>query len=479
MSLLNLFGDDADFFTGKTPESRARGAGQIAWESIPGISEAVTIKEINSELSKKNPNWGAIAMLGGAGLLGLIPFLGDIGGSAIRQGVKARRGVPINAGQKLYRYEKPNYSGSSEGAIFYTPDKSYAELYKGEDSVLKTAQTPENLLDIRLEKDREKVKPFLENEYNRLKNKSDNYEIDRVRSELNLMKQHMDRNDAQGVSGALANLDLIYMKEQGLSKLPVGMSEKRLMDNLGVDAMTIKESGRNVDEYSVVFREVPNNNAVKLNPAQQESQNIINLLKSGKANEVTDQMLAKADQRYLFENYDLPMDIESRMARAKEMGLDTSTDLYHGTTAKTDFSEFKPSEKGKIGAGVYTSKDVSKAEGYTIGHNKRIMPLFGTNNPAPEEVYKEAVAEFGSHGWGKDGIKAFNRTLGDYDGVDSKMNFAMNERTFKDPSNLRSKFARFDPRLKHLKNLSAGIPLGLLPFIDFENLLKEKEVKDD
>ena len=175
----------------------------------------------------------------------------------LKQTDDAKQSVSISSGQKLYRYERPDYSGSSEGAIFYTPDKSYAELYKGEDSVLKTAQTPENLLDIRLEKDREKVKPFLENEYKRLKDKSDNYEIDRVRSELNLMKQNMDRNDAQGVSGALANLDLIYMKEEGLSKLPVGMSEKRLMDNLGVDAMTIKEFGRDVDEYSVAFREVP------------------------------------------------------------------------------------------------------------------------------------------------------------------------------------------------------------------------------
>ena len=34
------------------------------------------------------------------------------------------------------------------------------------------------------------------------------------------------------------------------------------------------------------------------------------------------------------------------------------------------------------------------------------------------------------------------------------------------PENIRSRFARFDPRLKHLKNLSAGvIPIGLLPFL--------------
>jgi len=196
------------------------------------------------------------------GLLAALPFVpaSKVKG-LLKQTDDAKQGVSISSGQTLYRYERPNYSGSSEGAIFYTPDKSYAELYKGEDSVLKTAQTPENFLDIRLKKDREKVKPFLENEYKRLKNKSDNYEIDRIRSELNLMKQNMDRNDAQGVSGALANLDLIYMTEEGLSKLPVGMSEKRLMDNLGVDAMTIKEFGRDVDEYSVGFREIPKEKA--------------------------------------------------------------------------------------------------------------------------------------------------------------------------------------------------------------------------
>ena len=47
------------------------------------------------------------------------------------------------------------------------------------------------------------------------------------------------------------------MKEKGLSKLPVGMSEKKLMDNLGIDAMTIKEAGRDIEEYSVAFRNNP------------------------------------------------------------------------------------------------------------------------------------------------------------------------------------------------------------------------------
>jgi len=176
--------------------------------------------------------------------------------SFVAQFLTKERDKYIRPGQTLYRYERPDYSGSSEGAIFYTPDKSYAKLFKGDDSVLKTAQTPKKFLDIRIDKDREKVKPFLESEYKRLKNKSDNYEIV-ARSDLKFMKQNMDRNDAQGVSGALANLDLIYMKEKGLSKLPVGMSEKKLMDNLGIDAMTIKEAGRDIEEYSVAFRNNP------------------------------------------------------------------------------------------------------------------------------------------------------------------------------------------------------------------------------
>lgn len=108
MSLLDLFGKDANFFGGRTSEQRARGAGQIAYESIPGISEAVTFRDIKSELSKDNPNWYAIGLLGGAGVLGLIPFIGDIAGSAIRQGVKARNAVNPSSGV-LDEFAKDQY----------------------------------------------------------------------------------------------------------------------------------------------------------------------------------------------------------------------------------------------------------------------------------------------------------------------------------------------------------------------------------
>ena len=92
--LLDLFGEDADFFGGKTADVRGRGAGQIAWESVPFVSEAVTYRDIKRELAKKDPNWWAIGLLGGAGALGLVPIVGDLAGNFIRQGVKARNKIP-------------------------------------------------------------------------------------------------------------------------------------------------------------------------------------------------------------------------------------------------------------------------------------------------------------------------------------------------------------------------------------------------
>ncbi len=335
MSLLDLFGKDANFFGGRTSEQRARGAGQIAYESIPGISEAVTYRDIKSELKKDKPNYFTIGLLAGAGALGLLPFVGDIAGNAIRQGVKAR-------------------------------------------------------------------------------------------------------------------------------------------------------------------------NAVKLTPAQQQSQNIINLLKSGKANEVTDQMLANADQKYLFENYDLPMDTQSRMARAKEMGL--LDDSFHGTYKSFDshdyhtstaddikipmgkygnafFSSDNPNVANTYGDIIYPIKTRSKDAKYNVdakGENWQEIPLneelemdFGLalgDEPTSTNMIVDLVNA------NRPDIKQvkFNNVIdrGSSYPKNLKGNTSINQPSTVTASLMdhdplvRSRFARFDPRLKHLKNLSAGfIPIGLLPFL--------------
>lgn len=362
MSLLNLFGDDADFFGGKTPESRARGAGQIAYESIPLISEAVTYRDIKNELSKKNPNWGVIAMLGGAGLLGLVPLIGDALGTTARKVIK-----------------------------------------KG--------------------------------------------------------------------------------------------------------------------------------NKVELTLEEQNAQKIIDLLKSGENDKVTDYLMANADEKYLFENYDLPMDFESRMKRAKEMGYDENT--YHGTLHNSYkapdsdkikipssvldlFTSSNPDVAQTYGDVVYPLMTSSKDKTWTIdAKGKNWNKLHVEDDVIPEglmDFWKDEggistnelvsfVNEGDKYVW-KDHLGVPEEIIDMNKGfqkvkfeniVDRGSNFPKNLKNNKKinkphnvtvnlanrDSRLRSKFARFDPRLKHLKHISAGIPIGLLPFIDMEKLLEEKEVKDD
>ena len=86
---------------------------------------------------------------------------------------------------------------------------------------------------------------------------------------------------------------------------------------------------------------------------------VLGMLKSGRASEVTDDMLDLGNaadnanlNAYLYDNYDLPMDTPSRMNRAQEMVF--GDDYYHGTTH--DFNQFGGNTgnlEGHFGAGNY------------------------------------------------------------------------------------------------------------------------------
>lgn len=83
---------------------------------------------------------------------------------------------------------------------------------------------------------------------------------------------------------------------------------------------------------------------------------------------------------------ELPMDEASRMARAKKMGFDVDTPVYHGTDAT--FSEFKvdPYRLGKtLGPGVYTTPDPKSASRYAdytgSSSGKQVYPLFLKGKP--------------------------------------------------------------------------------------------------
>jgi hypothetical protein len=208
------------------------------------------------------------------------------------------------------------------------------------------------------------------------------------------------------------------------------------------------------------------------NEAEAMAQKVLEMRAAGNAGDVTEDMMALADDTYMYNNTPLPMDEASRAARGRDTGRNIDLPLYHG--GSRDFSGFNPSVRGKIGPGVYLTPDVKKANrfaGYEYGPTERIekilnqdnlrqsvvYPVVATDAPAPMDVRMQARKERSAY---DDNIDAYRKVFGEggYDGVRVE-----DERTILDPTNVRSRFARFDPEFKHLRNLSAGVGgVGLL-----------------
>ena len=106
---------------------------------------------------------------------------------------------------------------------------------------------------------------------------------------------------------------------------------------------------------------------------------VLDLLKSGRGDEVTPQMYSQADNQFLVENYDLPTDTASRLERGREGGFDFDADRYHGGFDEIEYmadpndvymnpqAKLEGTESGTYsgqahsGGGLYTSDDPSDA----------------------------------------------------------------------------------------------------------------------
>lgn len=222
---------------------------------------------------------------------------------------------------------------------------------------------------------------------------------------------------------------------------------------------------------------------------------IMDMLRSGRGADVTDEMLDMGDpvanarlNEWLFNNYDLPMDAASRAARAGEMGF--GGDLYHGTGA--DFPAFYDARRGNFFtdkpeiADIYASGSTGgsasvRGQAANAGANYIPVKLRG-----PDLTVTDKGPD-GSHGWLTDNIAASvpgveKFPLGTYPRrlneaargqgygairIDDMLDLGGEQTQWMsiDPSGIRSRFARFDPRLSHLRNLSAGIAgLGLMQY---------------
>ena len=250
---------------------------------------------------------------------------------------------------------------------------------------------------------------------------------------------------------------------------------------------------------------------------------IVKALREGRAGEVTDDMLGALTPEQnarLFNAYergetgaDMAMDEASRMARAKGMGFDVDSPLYHGS--KTDFNAVDPrmsDASGGRGRGFYTTDNPESASGYadpsaqmmridtTPGDSPQVYPVasqgadFGeravyskreinkiqaagerlskddgrdmrgwTEYPPLRDLFDRSYRAEGSNILQETPLDRsdYNRVLAGA-GYGSRSGPAMvgdgTDRVTFDPSNIRSRFARFDPRLKNLSNLSAAVP---------------------
>ena len=294
----------------------------------------------------------------------------------------------------------------------------------------------------------------------------------------------------------------------------IGLSGADMALTMAPFAKSIWKGGRNVARNMGRRGPVPtmysNPLAGKVDDAASPAQEVARLLREGRANEVTDDMLAKFtpnDEMELFDLYqrgktgvDMPMDEASRIARAQEMGFDTDKLMYHGTDAG-EISSFNPAKGGEnLPATFLTdSRRVARTYGDNVGEyfarsdypadfyfDGRSTTKFDDETLTPGGLVrriKEVRDDAARYGAETETDLAFDLQSAGVDPmyadeIDSvKMmdvvddfgwggSPANNIAVF-DPSNIRLRSARFDPRLKHLSNLSAGIGglgvLGLLP----------------
>jgi hypothetical protein len=133
--------------------------------------------------------------------------------------------------------------------------------------------------------------------------------------------------------------------------------------------------------------------------------------------------------------------------RAAAMGFDLSNPQYHATDI--DFTSIRPSSRGKMGAGIYSSPDVQYAEKYAPPNDKRVLPLVSKGYYADadkrsaifDQVREDAYANNPSitsrelHDLASQEMQ--NRQYSGFDVDKERLTF--------NPEDLRSRFAAFDP----------------------------------
>jgi hypothetical protein len=244
--------------------------------------------------------------------------------------------------------------------------------------------------------------------------------------------------------------------------------------------------------------------------AEAMAKQVLEMRAAGNAGDVTDDMMAMADDPYMFNNTPLDMSAEGRKGRAGDAGFDTETPMYHGTGAQIDAVDPSRARMDSDGTGFYTSDDpytassyaelegVPRGKVYPLAVRSEVPHVYadfdGYNwdefsaNSDPSVFHSSKNNSYDPFGWGGRDPEdlAFERFRTDdiarsakMDGHDAAIfdnvmdHVSLDDlgpsmvRVDFDPANIRSQYARFDPAFKHLRNLSAGVGgVGLLSQAD-------------
>lgn len=254
--------------------------------------------------------------------------------------------------------------------------------------------------------------------------------------------------------------------------------------------------------------------ALRSGMSRDAADEVMELLKSGRGTNVTDDMMAAADQAYLSSIYDLPLDEVSRMARAQEMGFDTGRPMYHAARADVDGFDLGKADTGTghsmgriwaagnpdalapyelmgsdhSGLKLFSRadyKDISAGNARDVyastggGFPDVVTPVFG-GRPIPvsgngKVKLDRSVDVFRALENGEAALPVNRSTRGRaseyaddfaFRGVRDGGPAVGDIYATSNPTDLRSIFARFDPRLSHLRNLSAGVAgAAAVPFV--------------
>ena len=252
------------------------------------------------------------------------------------------------------------------------------------------------------------------------------------------------------------------------------------------------------------------------NQQERIARDVLRLLENDRGSEVTDAMLRYADKTYLDKNYDLPLDVESRMKRAREMGFDPEDVRYSGTDKTIDeitqaiWTSSNPKIAEMYGENIYplllkenlggtvfadgenwdrltkrTPVERAGAGGQVFNMNlEDLYDIFGESWPSTiakgDEKYitTDDVAALASEA----GIPSLEfsdvvdfgpiwRDLTENEKAQRRL--PSTTRVDMYSSNVRSPTARFDPRLGHLANIGASIAAPIVTAQMIEELLKE------